>query len=205
MTGGGAAGWTELVPTRLWVPATQLGWAVCSLLLAAAVHPPLRCPLLCGQVLGRGERLELLVEKTDTLGQQAFAFKRQARGGGGCAALRRLGRAWGERPASAPAGQPCARRLPIPVCHQRSPLSPRLVPTPPRHAGACDAATDVVAERAHDGAGGGPGPAGCLHPGGCGGALPVVVGAVRRGGCGEPHAAAWLSSSVAHGRIPVAD
>ncbi|PSC71039.1 vesicle-associated membrane 714 isoform A [Micractinium conductrix] len=31
------------------------------------------------KVLGRGERLELLVEKTDTLGQQAFAFKRQAR------------------------------------------------------------------------------------------------------------------------------
>lgn len=31
------------------------------------------------QVLGRGERLEVLVEKTDSLGQQAFAFKRQAR------------------------------------------------------------------------------------------------------------------------------
>jgi hypothetical protein len=30
-------------------------------------------------VLGRGERLELLVEKTDSLGQQAFAFKRQVR------------------------------------------------------------------------------------------------------------------------------
>jgi vesicle-associated membrane protein 7 len=30
-------------------------------------------------VLGRGERLELLVEKTDTMGSQAFAFKRQAR------------------------------------------------------------------------------------------------------------------------------
>ena len=29
------------------------------------------------QVLGRGERLELLVEKTDSLGSQAFAFKRQ--------------------------------------------------------------------------------------------------------------------------------
>ncbi|PRW57246.1 vesicle-associated membrane 714 [Chlorella sorokiniana] len=31
------------------------------------------------KVLGRGERLEVLVEKTDSLGQQAFAFKRQAR------------------------------------------------------------------------------------------------------------------------------
>lgn len=31
------------------------------------------------KVLGRGERLELLVEKTDTMGSQAFAFKRQAR------------------------------------------------------------------------------------------------------------------------------
>ena len=30
-------------------------------------------------MLGRGERLELLVTKTDSLGQQAFAFKRQAR------------------------------------------------------------------------------------------------------------------------------
>jgi hypothetical protein len=29
------------------------------------------------KVLGRGERLELLVEKTDEMGQQAFAFKRQ--------------------------------------------------------------------------------------------------------------------------------
>ncbi len=34
---------------------------------------------LAPQVLGRGERLEVLVEKTDSLGQQAFAFKRQAR------------------------------------------------------------------------------------------------------------------------------
>lgn len=31
------------------------------------------------KVLGRGERLEVLVEKTDSMGQQAFAFKRQAR------------------------------------------------------------------------------------------------------------------------------
>lgn len=31
------------------------------------------------KVLGRGERLEVLVQKTDSLGQQAFAFKRQAR------------------------------------------------------------------------------------------------------------------------------
>lgn len=38
-------------------------------------------PYSCPQVLGRGERLEVLVEKTDTLGQQAFAFKRQVRWG----------------------------------------------------------------------------------------------------------------------------
>ena len=30
-------------------------------------------------MLGRGERLELLVNKTDSLGEQAFHFKRQAR------------------------------------------------------------------------------------------------------------------------------
>lgn len=30
-------------------------------------------------MLGRGEQLEVLVHKTESLGQQAFAFKRQAR------------------------------------------------------------------------------------------------------------------------------
>lgn len=43
---------------------------------------PLRTLPCCpprAQVLGRGERLEVLVEKTESLGQQAFAFKRQAR------------------------------------------------------------------------------------------------------------------------------
>ena len=40
-------------------------------------HPPTHTSP--PQVLERGDRLELLVEKTDTLGQQAFAFKREAR------------------------------------------------------------------------------------------------------------------------------
>ena len=34
---------------------------------------------LCPQVLDRGERIELLVDKTDHLQNESFAFKREAR------------------------------------------------------------------------------------------------------------------------------
>lgn len=37
-------------------------------------------PSAAAQVLDRGERLELLVSKTESLSHSSFAFKRQARG-----------------------------------------------------------------------------------------------------------------------------
>lgn len=65
---------------RACLPAVSPGRSLaCASLHAvhrsSALVPPCRL-----QVLGRGERLEVLVQKTDSLGQQAFAFKRQVHG-----------------------------------------------------------------------------------------------------------------------------
>ena len=69
--------------SELQAAGAAAGWAApwCASHLATHALPPAPAALLppAEQVLGRGERLELLVEKTDALGQQAFAFKRQAR------------------------------------------------------------------------------------------------------------------------------
>ena len=92
------------------------------------------------QVLGRGERLELLVEKTDEMGQQAFAFKRQV----GCVCARCVVLWW--------CLHACAALLAYLACGEKNNV-PRLLPTPLSarcaRAGTCASAAHVVAECPH--------------------------------------------------------
>jgi len=85
----GGWGWKGHTRSMQWIGGLGVGglgwWRWCTSHLAGSEALTQLLPWHADpswmQVLGRGERLELLVEKTDSLGQQAFAFKRQVRRG----------------------------------------------------------------------------------------------------------------------------